>query len=280
MAISAADVKKLRELTDAPMMDCKKALEEADGDFDKAVQILREKGASASAKKAGRATKEGIARIVLSEDRKTGAGIIVECETDFVSRNDDFKAMVNKLVEGMLAAGKAGGDVVVDGQSVSDHITEAVGKIRENIQLRAAEFFTASEGQLAAYNHHDGKWASVVTYTGDNADAAEKVAIQVVAYKPEYLKKEDVPADLIAAELATQTKRALDEGKPEEVAKNIAQGRVNKEFYQATVLLEQLIYTDNKTKVTEFLKQNNGGDVTAYTLLAVGQNAGSEEAEA
>jgi len=280
MAISAADVKKLRELTDAPMMDCKKALEEADGDFDKAVQILREKGASASAKKAGRATKEGIARIVLSADRKTGAGIIVECETDFVSRNDDFKAMVNKLVEGMLAAGKAGGDVVVDGQSVSDHITEAVGKIRENIQLRAAEFFTASEGQLAAYNHHDGKWASVVTYTGDNADAAEKVAIQVVAYKPEYLKKEDVPADLIAAELATQTKRALDEGKPEEVAKNIAQGRVNKEFYQATVLLEQLIYTDNKTKVTEFLKQNNGGDVTAYTLLAVGQNAGSEEAEA
>lgn len=262
------------------MMDCKKALEEADGDFDKAVQILREKGASASAKKAGRATKEGIARIVLSEDRKTGAGIIVECETDFVSRNDDFKAMVNKLVEGMLAAGKAGGDVVVDGQSVSDHITEAVGKIRENIQLRAAEFFTASEGQLAAYNHHDGKWASVVTYTGDNADAAEKVAIQVVAYKPEYLKKDDVPADLIAAELATQTKRALDEGKPEEVAKNIAQGRVNKEFYQATVLLEQLIYTDNKTKVTEFLKQNNGGDVTAYTLLAVGQNAGSEEAEA
>ena len=262
------------------MMDCKKALEEADGDFDKAVQILREKGASASAKKAGRATKEGIARIVLSEDRKTGAGIIVECETDFVSRNDDFKAMVNKLVEGMLAAGKAGGDVVVDGQSVSDHITEAVGKIRENIQLRAAEFFTASEGQLAAYNHHDGKWASVVTYTGDNADAAEKVAIQVVAYKPEYLKKEDVPADLIAAELATQTKRALDEGKPEEVAKNIAQGRVNKEFYQATVLLEQLIYTDNKTKVTEFLKQNHGGDVTAYTLLAVGQNAGSEEAEA
>jgi len=280
MAISAADVKKLRELTDAPMMDCKKALEEADGDFDKAVQILREKGASASAKKAGRATKEGIARIVLSADRKTGAGIIVECETDFVSRNDDFKAMVNKLVEGMLAAGKAGGDVVVDGQSVSDHITEAVGKIRENIQLRAAEFFTASEGQLAAYNHHDGKWASVVTYTGDNADAAEKVAIQVVAYKPEYLKKEDVPADLIAAELATQTKRALDEGKPEEVAKNIAQGRVNKEFYQATVLLEQLIYTDNKTKVTDFLKQNNGGDVTAYTLLAVGQNAGSEEAEA
>ena len=262
------------------MMDCKKALEEADGDFDKAVQILREKGASASAKKAGRATKEGIARIVLSADRKTGAGIIVECETDFVSRNDDFKAMVNKLVEGMLAAGKAGGDVVVDGQSVSDHITEAVGKIRENIQVRAAEFFTASEGQLAAYNHHDGKWASVVTYTGDNADAAEKVAIQVVAYKPEYLKKEDVPADLIAAELATQTKRALDEGKPEEVAKNIAQGRVNKEFYQATVLLEQLIYTDNKTKVTEFLKQNNGGDVTAYTLLAVGQNAGSEEAEA
>jgi elongation factor Ts len=276
MAITAQDVKKLRELTDAPMMDCKKALEEADGDIDKAKDILREKGAAASQKKAGRATKEGIAKVVVSEDGKTGAGIIVECETDFVSRNDDFKNMVDKLVRGMLADGSAGLDVVVEGLTVEQHLAEAVGKIRENIQIRKAEIFHAGEGMLASYNHHDGKWASIVTYNGGNAEAAQQVAVNVVAFKPSFLQKSDIPKEVIDAEFDVQKRRALEEGKPENIAENIANGRINKEYYQENVLLEQLIYLDNKTKVVDYLAQNGGGTITAYALLAVGQSVDGE----
>lgn len=278
MAITAQDVKKLRELTDAPMMDCKNALTEAGGDMDRAKEILREKGAAAGAKKAGRATKEGIAKFVVAADGKTAAGIVVECETDFVSRNDDFKAMVESLVNGMLQAGRAGGDVIVDGKSIDEHIADAVGKIRENIQLRATQFITADgDAKLASYNHHDGKWASVVTYTG-NEDAAKQVAVHVVAFKPQFLKKEDISQDVIDKEYDFQKKRALDEGKPENIAENIAKGRINKEFFQETVLLEQLIYLDIKTKVSDYLAQNGGGTILAYALLAVGMSGeGTEE---
>lgn len=278
MAITAQDVKKLRDLTDAPMMDCKNALTEADGDMDRAKEILREKGAAAGAKKAGRATKEGIAKFVVAADGKTAAGIVVECETDFVSRNDDFKAMVDSLVNGMLQAGRAGGDVVVDGKSVDEHIADAVGKIRENIQLRAAEFVAAEgDAKLASYNHHDGKWASVVAYTGGE-EAAKQVAVHVVAFKPSFLSRDDISKEVIDKEYNFQKKRALDEGKPENIAENIAQGRINKEFYQENVLLEQLIYLDNKTKVSDYLAQNGGGTILAYTLLAVGLSGeGTEE---
>lgn len=279
MAITAADVKKLRELTDAPMMDCKKALEEANGDLDRAKDILREKGAAAGQKKAGRATKEGIAKIALSDDGKTGAGIIVECETDFVSRNDDFKGMVDMMVNGMLAAGKSSGDVEVNGQSIDAHIADAVGRIRENIQLRAAEFYTAGEGEkLASYNHHDGKWASVVTYSGEGADAASRVAVQIVGFKPSFLTKEEVPADVIAKETEVQKARAIEEGKTPEMAENIAKGRINKEFYKDQVLLEQPMYLDQKITVAEYLKQNGGISIKSYSMLAVGQSGeGTEE---
>lgn len=277
MAITAQDVKKLRDLTDAPMMDCKKALEEAGGDIDRAKEILREKGAAAGAKKAGRTTKEGIAKFVVSEDGKAAAGIIVECETDFVSRNEDFKTMVDKLVNGFLSAGKAGPEVEVEGKPVSEHIADAVGRIRENIQLRAAEYVTVDDAKLAAYNHHDGKYASIVAYTG-NKDAAEKVAVHVVAFKPPFLKKEDISQDLIDKEYNFQKKRALDEGKPENIAENMAKGRINKEFYQEQVLLEQLIYLDNKTKITDYLAQNGGGEINHFMLLAVGQSGeGTDE---
>ncbi|MBX3115325.1 MAG: translation elongation factor Ts [Fimbriimonadaceae bacterium] len=279
MAITAADVKKLRDLTDAPMMDCKKALEEASGDIDRAKDILREKGAAAGQKKAGRATKEGIAKVAVSDDSKSAAGIIVECETDFVSRNDDFKAMVDTMVNGMLAAGRAGGDVEVNGQTIDGHISDAVGRIRENIQLRAAEFYKAGEGEkLAAYNHHDGKWASVIVYSGDGDDAAKQVAVQIVAFKPSFLTKDEVPADVINKEMEVQKARAIEEGKTPEMAENIAKGRINKEFYKEQVLLEQPIYLDQKMTVSDYLKQNGGITIKSYSLLAVGMSGeGTEE---
>ncbi|MCB0825959.1 MAG: translation elongation factor Ts [Armatimonadetes bacterium] len=276
MEISASDVMKLRKETDAPMMDCKKALVEAGGDFDKAKAILRESGAAQAAKRADRTTSEGIAKFVVSEDGKTAAGVIVECETDFVSGNSDFKQLVNDIVNGFLAAGEASNDVEVNGTTVGQMISDAVGKIRENIQISKMEIIKSADGSLAAYNHHDGKKASLVEYKGGSADAATQVAIQVVAFSPEFLKKEDVPADVIAQEMETEVNRAMKEGKPKEVAENIARGRVNKQYFQERVLLEQMFYADGKVSVNQYLKDNVGGEISGYTHYVVGQSGKSE----
>ncbi len=276
MSITAADVKKLRDETDAPMMEVKRALVSADGDYDKAKQLLREAGSAAAAKRAERSTSEGIAKIVISEDGKSAAGAIVECETDFVSGNEDFKAMVNTIVNGFLAAGTATSETEIDGMTANARIEEAVGKIRENIQLRDSFFLKTEEGKFAAYNHHDGKWASYVVYTGDNAENAKLVATQVVAFKPEYLNRSEVNQELIDAEIATETARAVKEGKPQNIAENIAKGRVNKEFFQQRVLTDQLMYTDG-TKVEDFAKANGVGEIKAYKLLFVGGTAGEGE---
>lgn len=267
MSISAADVKRLRDETSAPMMDCKRALTEANGDFEKAKQILRESGAATAAKKAGRATKEGVAKIVADASGSKAAGVIVVCETDFVSGNDDFKSMVQSIADGFLAEGKAGADVAVNGSTAGDIIQEAVGKIRENIQL--ADSFFVDGSKYAIYNHHDGKWASLVEYEGESADAAVQTAIQVVAFKPEFLSVDDVPKDFIDREIEVETARAMKEGKPQNVAENIAKGRVNKQFMQEKVLLEQPYYGDGKVKMKDYLKENGNITIKSYQLLSV-----------
>lgn len=277
MSISAADVKRLRDETDAPMMECKRALEQADGDYDKAKQILREAGSAAAAKRAGRATSEGIAKIVMSGDASKAAVAVVECETDFVSGNEDFKAMVQTIADGFLAAGSATLETSINGTPAKDLIEEAVGKIRENIRLADSAFVNAEGGKIAIYNHHDGKWAAYVVYTGDNADTAKLVATQVVAFKPEFLVVDEIPESVIDAEIATYKAQAVNEGKPEAQAENIAKGRLNKFFYQDKVLVEQLIFTDNKTKVSEFAKAGGAGEIKGFGLYYVGKTANQGE---
>jgi elongation factor Ts len=277
MDIKAADVKKLRDETDAPIMECKNALVEAEGDIEKARQILREKGKAAAAKRADRNTSEGIARFVVSPDGKTAAGLVVECETDFVARNEDFKALVAKLADGMLAAGSASAETVVDGQTVAEHLTAAVTTIRENIQLKRAEFLTAGDGIIAIYNHHDGKKASAVEVKGSASNlqpVGAQVAIQTVAFQAKYLTKDDVPADIINAEIEIEKQRAMNEGKNEQMAENIAKGRVNKEFYQRDVLLEQPFYLDGKKTTTSYINEEAQGgsiEVVRYVRLVVGE---------
>ncbi|MCW5938641.1 MAG: translation elongation factor Ts [Fimbriimonadaceae bacterium] len=276
--ISATDVKKLREETDAPMMECKAALEEADGDMARAKDILREKGKAAAAKRADRATSEGIARFLTSEDGKTAVGLVVECETDFVAKNDSFKQLVDKLAHGMLAAGAAGEDVKIDGKAVAEHVQDAVAVIRENIQLKQAVFVKAAEGALVAYNHHDGKKASVVEAAGPASnlkDAAYHVAVQTIGFAPVYLVKEEVPQDVIAHEIKIEMERAINEGKDAAIAEKAAQGRVNKEFYQSRVLMEQPIYIDQKKSVRQYLEEEGkvgGGPITIkqFVRLFVG----------
>lgn len=277
--INASDVKRLRDETDAPMMECKSALVEANGDFDKAKEILREKGQAAAAKRAGRSTSEGIAKFVVAPDGKTAVGIIVESETDFVAKNDSFKELVAKLADGMLAAGEASADTVVDGETVASHIEKAVAVIRENIVLKKALLLKSTEGVIAVYNHHDAKKASAVEVIGSASnlkDAGYQVAIQTVAFSPVFLKKEDVPQDVIENEIRIETERAINEGKPKEIAEKAAQGRVNKEFYQTQVLLEQPMYTDAKKSVSTYLAEEGkvgGGPISVlqFVRLEVGQ---------
>jgi elongation factor Ts len=277
VSINASDVKKLREITDAPMMDCKRALEEAGGDMEKAVTILREQGKAQAQKKAGRATSEGIARFAVSADGKKAAGIVVACETDFVSNNEDFKKEVFAMVEGFVAAGAASDTVVVDGTSVADRITNLVNLIRENIQLKKAEFYT-TDGQFAVYNHHNGKLAALVELAGNASNAAEvgkQIGIQAVAMSPEFLKKEEVPQDVIDREIQINIERAIQEGKNPQMAENIAKGRVNKEYYQQNVLLEQAYYAEPKksvaTYVAEAAKEGSGNiEVLRFVRFSVG----------
>lgn len=277
MAVSAADVKKLRDATDAPMGECKAALEEAGGDFDRAVEILREKGKAAAGKRAGRETGEGIAKFVVSADRKTAAGIVLECETDFVARNESFIALADKLANAFLAT-DPGSDptaLEVDGKTVAVHLEEAVAVIRENIRLVKATRFT-HDGTIGTYNHHDGKKACAVLVTGEgdgNAEAANNLAMQVVAIGAEYATIEQVPADKLETELRLATERTQNEtpDKPANIIENIAKGRMKKEFLQVAVLSEQVYVKDGSKSIAQYVKETAGdAKIVSFTKLTVG----------
>jgi elongation factor Ts len=287
LTIAAADVKKLRDLTDAPIMECKQALVEAEGDQEKALEILRKKGQAAAQKRAGRSTSEGLARVAATDDGTRAVGLVVECETDFVSANADFKAMVDDLAAGILASVQAGaGEIVlvdaateVNGKAISAHLEDAVAKIRENIQLRKAVVVGApAPGAIGLYNHHTGKSAALTLVSGDASNGSEiggAVAAQSVAFSAEFLHRDEVPADVVEKEIELETQRAVAEGKPEETARKIAQGRVQKEFFQSRVLLEQPFWSEPKKKTGDYvaeLAKTGGGSaaITAYVLLKVG----------
>lgn len=280
MAISAADVKKLRDETDAPLMECKAALTEAEGDYARAKEILREKGKAAAAKRADRQTKAGVALLVSSPDDKTVGGVVLESETDFVAKNDEFIAIAQKMAEAFLAT-DPGGDplaVKVGGTTVGGLVEEAIAKIRENIRVTKAVRLTSS-ASIATYIHHDKTKAAAIELEGTASTLLEvghKLAIQSVAYPPRFIEKSEVPQEFIDHEIQIETKRAIEEGKKEDIAKNIAIGRVNKEIIKHVVLLEQPFYADQNKTVADYLaeqaKAGNGTiKVKAFTLLTVGE---------
>jgi elongation factor Ts len=280
MTITATDVKKLREETDAPMMECKAALTEAGGDFEKARVILREKGQAAAVKRAGRATSEGIAMFVTDDAKQTAAGIVLECETDFVAKNDMFVALADAIAKNFLENEPADdlGATPMAGGTVAEKIQEAVAVIRENIVLKKA--VRVAQGKpVAVYVHHDRKKASCVVLDGAASNLAEagfQVAIQAVAFPPLYLRKDQVPQDVLEAETKTEVQRAVNEGKSAEIAEKMAAGRVHKEFVQSRVLLEQPFYLDAKKTVSQYLAEEGkvgGGpiEILDFVRLEVGQ---------
>jgi elongation factor Ts len=275
MEFTAKDVMRLREETGAPMMDCKAALTEANGDFERAKEILKEKGKAATAKRAGRETGHGVVAFSVSSDHKRIGAVVLESETDFVARNEEFVALAQELAEIFLhnEPGENPTTVKHGDKSVQELIEAVVNKVRENVKIGTA-LHLSTEDQFATYVHHDRTKGAIVEISGDaehGRQAARDVAIQVVALSPEVLRKEDLSQDMLAKELEIQTKRAIDEGKPEAIAKNIAQGRVNKEYIKQAVLLEQDFYKDPSMTVATFVKQTGGGgEIKSYRNLRAG----------
>jgi elongation factor Ts len=271
---TAQDVKRLREETDAPMMECKAALDEADGDFEKAKQILREKGKAAAGKRAGRATSAGVVAISAAQDHHTVGAIVLESETDFVARNEDFINLAQELAEIFLHNDPGSDPLTVKhgDKTVGDMVEAAVATIRENIRLAKAVRVT-SENQLCTYVHHDRTKGAIVEMTGDPAvrEVGRSLAIQVVAFPPEVVSKDQLSQEMLDREIEIETQRAIGEGKPENIAKNIAQGRVNKEYVNKAVLLEQPFYVDPSKSVKQYVAEHApGSTVVGFTYLGVG----------
>lgn len=231
MAITASQVKELREKTGAGMMDCKKALVESGGDEEKAIMYLREKGLSKAAKKAGRATSEGLVTPYISEDGKTAVIAELLCETDFVAKGDDFVAYANALSEKIAELDVTTGSAADLPAEIAD-VTDLIAKLGENMGVgRFAKFTT--EGVLGVYIHSNNKLGAIVEVTGsDDVEMAKDIAMHVAAMNPSCITSAELPQDILEKEKALYMKQAMDEGKPENIAEKIVIGRLNK-FYSA-----------------------------------------------
>jgi len=271
---TAADVKKLRDLTGAGMMDCKKALTEAEGDFDKAVEILRVKGAKDVGKRAGRTAANGLVA-------HSGKALLeLNCETDFVAKNADFIAFAQLLVEHGAQAGVTDaegllGTTLADGRVVADAVQEQSAKIGEKLVLNR---FAVVDGPVAVYLHRKAQdlppqVGVLVEYTGKSDEAADAdargVAMQIAAMRPKYVNRDEVPAETVASERRIAEQTAREEGKPEAAMSKIIEGRVNA-FFKDYVLIEQSSVADNKKSVKQVLAEA-GIEVTRFVRFEVGQ---------
>ncbi|MDO4233158.1 MAG: translation elongation factor Ts [Lautropia sp.] len=271
--ITASMVKTLREKTDAPMMECKKALAEANGDMERAEEILRVKLGSKASKAASRVAAEGVVGIHLTDDAKKGAIIELNCETDFVAKNEDFLAFTAELAK--LVVEKAPADVaalsalpMADGRSVEETRTALVGKIGENMSLRRFVRVEA-KGKLASYIHGGAKIGVLIDLEGGDEALARDLAMHIAASKPVSLSREQVPADLIAKERSIAEQKAVESGKPAEIAAKMVEGAVQKYLKEVT-LLGQPFVKDDKVTVEQLLK-NRQAKVDSFTLYVVGE---------
>lgn len=286
MAFTVNDVKALRERTNCGMMDCKNALTAADGDMDKAIEFLREKGLAAVAKKAGRIAAEGVVYAEYDADAKAGAMVEVNSETDFVAKNDTFQAFVVAIAKTIIKENPADFDALMacklDGSTdtVEEALREKVLTIGENLKIRRFERYT---GAMVSYIHGGGRIGVVVNFDVDDSIASndefiaygKDVAMQIAAMNPQYLDKSSVPAEDIAKEKEVLTVQAMNEGKPAAIAEKMVMGRIGK-FYKENCLLQQAFIKDGDIDVSEYTKQVGaklGGEikVTGFTRFEKGE---------
>ncbi|TGB04776.1 translation elongation factor Ts [Halobacillus salinus] len=281
MAVNAKMVKELREKTGAGMMDCKKALTETDGDMEKAMEWLREKGISKAQKKADRIAAEGAAAIEISGN--TAVLFEVNCETDFVTKNDSFKTMLQDLGKHLVSQKPETVEAALeqplhgDGQKLGDYITDMIAKIGEKISLRRFALKEKTDNDaFGAYLHMGGNIGVLTVLEGSTDEqAAKDVAMHVAAVNPRYVSQQDIPEEEANAEREMLKTQALNEGKPENIVEKMVEGRLNK-FFAEICLLEQDFVKDPDQKVKQFVEAK-GGQINAFDRFEVGEGMEKRE---
>lgn len=279
--VTASLVKDLREKTGAGMMDCKKVLTETDGDMEKAIELLRERGIAKAAKKSGRVAAEGLVEAYISEDGKIGAIVEVNSETDFVGKNEEFKTFVMNVakqiveknptdVEALLAQES----IEVVGKTVQEVLVEKIATIGENMNIRRFARFEA-EGLVEKYIHGDGKIAVLVNMKKGNKEVAKDVCMQIAAARPEYVRKEEVPEERVSKEMEILKAQTMNEGKPEAIAEKIVQGRIGK-FYEEICLVDQAFVKDPNKKINQLLNETDS-EVVEFARFEKGEGIEKEE---
>ena len=263
MAITAAQVNDLRQRTGAGMMDCKRALEEANGDVQKAIEVLRKKGASVAAKRAEKSANEGLIVTKISDDKKTGTILEINCETDFVAKSEDFVNLADYIINAVHKnKPKNVEELLSKNSDVQNKLNDVLGKVGEKIEISRFDILEAENGILVDYIHMGSKLGVLIKFDDVKEGSDElsvigkDMAMQVAAMNPISIKREDVPKTVVDKELEIYKELAKKEGKPEQILEKIAMGRLNK-FYQENVLLEQAFIKDNSKTVGDLLKDFN-----------------------
>ena len=279
--ITAEQVKALREKTGAGMMDCKKVLTETNGDMDKAIELLRERGIAKAAKKSDRIAAEGLVYACVSDDKKVGALVEVNAETEFVGKNEEFRNFVADVAKQVVEKNPkdmeellAQESIAVAGKTVSEVLTDKIATIGENMNIRRFVRFETA-GLVESYIHGDGKIGVLVEMAKGEVELAKDLCMQIAAAKPEYLKESDVPAEVVEKEMEILKAQAMNEGKPAEIAEKMVKGRIGK-FYSEICLLDQDFVKDPDTKVGK-LVESKGAEVTRFVRFEKGEGIEKKE---
>lgn len=271
--ITASMVKELRTSTGAGMMDCKKALVEADGDMAKATDILREKGLSQAAKKASRIAAEGAVASYISEDGKTGVIVEVNCETDFVGHNENFQALASDIAKQIVISNPSDVEALLassmDGKTVKDVVTEAVANMGENISIRRFVRYESADGKIYSYIHGGGKIGVLVDVKGGDAELGKDLAMQVAAANPLYLERSEVAQADLDHEKEVLREQARNEGKPEAIIEKMVLGRISK-YYKEVCLVDQPFIKDGDMSITQLLKSKEAS-VSRFSRYQLGE---------
>ena len=280
--ITAAQVKDLRERTGAVMMDCKKVLTETNGDEEKAIELLRERGLSKAAKKSGRIAAEGLAAGYVTDDGKIGAVVEVNAETDFVAKNEEFRSFVADVAKQVAQNNPATVEELLaqesiseTGKTVQEVLTNKIATIGENMSIRRFERFESTNGIVAKYIHGDGKIAVLVEMDGATEDLAKDVCMQIAAARPEYLDRASVPQERVEKEMEILKAQAMNEGKPAEIAEKMVQGRIGK-FYGEICLVEQPFVKDPDQVVGKMV-ESKGAKIDRFARLEKGEGLEKKE---
>ena len=282
MAITTALIKELRERTGAGMLDCKKALQENDGDIEKAIDWLREKGIAKAAKKSGRVAAEGLVFAAISEDRKKGAILEFNSETDFVAKNDEFKSFGEKLVGLTLSHDLTSEDELkafeLEGKTVETHLTELIAKIGENMNIRRLKV-VSTDGFIETYIHLGGKIGVLLNVNGEatseNIEKAKGVAMHIAAMDPKYLDKSQVTVDDLEREKEIARHQLESEGKPANIIEKILDGKMRK-FYEENCLVQQKYVRDDSVTIEQFIAPST---INSFDRFKVGEGIEKEEVD-